>query len=394
MCPINSGAIVIQPECPWICWKQVKDFLESLQYSNLVLLLPSWMCRSQSFSEKSRAPLFANALSNFGLIVSQWTAASVSRSSWSWRTNAVERDPPLYDGQAEIIFHFLSFTGVVLFVKYAGLGEKLIESASSFLEIESEAAPVSWVQVFDVAKQSSLSFAFSCARLIFEMCDSSTNRLFPSGYQNPRSPFWDYMEMRFRFQVHGCQKLVRRELQWLVQWLFSPGIAAWALDSGFARGSVYSRHTGMGSPKPSSSSSLALYLTPADTWYQNDASSQTFVNWTVWDSDSKSWMFSRKLFPVLALVKKPKSSLLVNSRSLAFLCSRILLCREFFLVPSLPLSNRIVHTYSKLSVNTELIHRMNDLDQEFCVWSIRIEVYGFFFLSEFSEFHDSVHWHL
>ena len=39
-------------------------------FSNLVLLLPSWMCRSQSVSEKSRAPLSANALNNFGLVVS------------------------------------------------------------------------------------------------------------------------------------------------------------------------------------------------------------------------------------------------------------------------------------------------------------------------------------
>ena len=83
MCSINSRAIVFPPGCPWIARKWAKEFLESSQYSNLVLLLPSWMSQSQSFSEKPCAPLCANAFSSTGLIVSQWIAASDGRSSWS-----------------------------------------------------------------------------------------------------------------------------------------------------------------------------------------------------------------------------------------------------------------------------------------------------------------------
>ena len=60
--------------------------------------------------------------------------------------------------------------------------------------------------------------------------------------------------------------------------IVSPGIASYDLDSGFARERMYSRHTGVKSPKPPSSSGLVLQHVPAETRYQNDASSQTFVN--------------------------------------------------------------------------------------------------------------------
>ena len=40
----------------------------------------------------------------------------------------------------------------------------------------------------------------------------------------------------------------------------------------------FSLQNGIICPKPSSSSSLVLYFKPADTKYQNDASSQTLVN--------------------------------------------------------------------------------------------------------------------
>ena len=70
--------------------------------------------------------------------------------------------------------------------------------------------------------------------------------------------------------------------------IVSPRIAASALERGFARGIVFSRNTGMGTPKPSSSAGLVLYFRPADTQYQNDASSRTLVNRNDSDSDSKS----------------------------------------------------------------------------------------------------------
>ena len=88
--------------------------------------------------------------------------------------------------------------------------------------------------------------------------------------------------------------------------IVSPRIAAYALDCGFTRESMYSRHNGMVSHKPSSSSSLVLYFIPDDTPYQNEATSQTLVNWKVSDSGSKSWMFSRELFPDAGLGEETK----------------------------------------------------------------------------------------
>ena len=74
------------------------------------------------------------------------------------RTNleiAVERDPPLGRNN----FPCLSVVGMVLFVfMCTGLGETLTESASRFLVLESEAASVPWMLVFDCAKQGSLFF--------------------------------------------------------------------------------------------------------------------------------------------------------------------------------------------------------------------------------------------
>ena len=62
----------------WVFHQKVLELLVSkprifwnAQHSTLVLLLPSCISRSQYFSEKSRAPCFANAFSNTSLIVSQ-----------------------------------------------------------------------------------------------------------------------------------------------------------------------------------------------------------------------------------------------------------------------------------------------------------------------------------
>ena len=89
------------------------------------------------------------------------------------------------------------------------------------------------------------------------------------------------------------------------------------------------------------------------------------------DSDSKSW-FPANCFHELVLEKIPKVLHLAISHWLTvtgfskrfFLCLFFLCQTEFFT----PVRN--------CSVNTELIYRMNDSEQELCVWSIRIEVYG------------------
>ena len=64
MWPINSGARFARI--------YIKECWEFSQYSNLALLLPSWMCWSQSLSENFRAPLSPNTLSNVGFIVFRW----------------------------------------------------------------------------------------------------------------------------------------------------------------------------------------------------------------------------------------------------------------------------------------------------------------------------------
>ena len=177
-----------------------RNLMESSQYSNSSCCFLDRMSRSQSSSGKSRVRCLSNAFSSFGLIMSQWNAASDCRSSWSqWRTNlvsileiAVERDPLPCDELARIIVHFLAVVGMVLFVyKYTGLEKTLIESPSTFLVLEwlaTQAETVSWMPVFDCTKQSPLSLAFSCSEShsalvrwcsTVGICNSSTNRLFP-----------------------------------------------------------------------------------------------------------------------------------------------------------------------------------------------------------------------
>ena len=106
------------------------------------------------------------------------------------------------------------------------------------MELGSEAAPVSWVLVFDFAKQDTLSCAFSCS-------ESKSAMVFLC-ISEPNMSKTDYSEMEFRFQVRGCQILVWREIQWLVQQLFLQESLHKLWIVGLPR-SVYSRHTGMAS---------------------------------------------------------------------------------------------------------------------------------------------------
>ena len=116
----------------------------------------------------------------------------------------------------------------------------LTRSASYFLELESEAAPVSQSNVhflsrFLVQKGNS-ALVRSC--LTFGICDSSTNRLF----------FWISKTKDVRFGLFGDGIWISNP--WVpntsTTWtsmtgpmIVSPGIAAYALDCGLARGSAY-----------------------------------------------------------------------------------------------------------------------------------------------------------
>ena len=118
---------------------------------------------------------------------------------------------------------------------------------------------------------------------------------------------------------------------------------------------------------------------------RNDASSQTLVNRIVSVSDSKSWLFSRKLLPDTCFEGIPIVLLLVISHMLIHLWPRIL---SVFLVPFLPPSGRIAHTNSKL-----LRKYWADLQNEWSGIRVRCSKHPYWSVwclchSSFSEFHN------
>ena len=256
-----------------------------------------------------------------------------------------------------------SVVGMVLLVyNYIGLEETLIESASSFLVCEwlaTEAATGLPELVFECAKESSLSSAFafseSNSALVryvrhFGKCNSSTNRLFPLDIRT--------QDVRLGWSGDGIAISSPKLSRIFTMWTSTTGPT------------MYSLHIGIICPRASSSSGLVLLLIPADTLYQNDASSKTLVNWFVSDSDTMSWMFSHELFPDAGLAEDTKR----------FTSCEFTLFRIPFLVPSRLLSNYCSHQFRNCSVNTELIHKKNDSEQEFSVWSIRCFLESLFHL--------------
>ena len=126
---------------------------------------------------------------------------------------AVGKDPLPYDELAGIIFHFLSVVGMVPFMnKNAGLGETLRESASGFPVLEclqQKPQQVSWMLVFDCAKQSSLSFACSCSESssalvrVSDIWDYAIRPRIDSflWISEHEMSVLDHLEMELRFQV-------------------------------------------------------------------------------------------------------------------------------------------------------------------------------------------------
>ena len=116
---------------------------------------------------------------------------------------------------------------------------------------------------------------------------------------------------------------------------------------------------------------------------KNDASSQTFVNWSVSDNNSKSGMFSRKLFPDASLGEDTKK---FTSCEFTLFCIRLftgfLLCQKFFLVPFRLLPHRIAHLTSRKLLRKYLADSenhnafgTNDLFETF----VRMVSFPFFF---------------
>ena len=147
--------------------------------------------------------------------------------------------------------------------------------------------------------------------------------------------------------------------EWRIHWNPSP------TESG------NSLHNEMISPKTSSSSDLVLKLKSAETWCTHDASSQTLVNRTVSDSNSKSLNVPANCTQML---RKLKKYFLWFLHFKIHFWTRILSFQEFWLVPFL-CQTELFTQIRNCSANTELICRMNDSEQARC-WKHRLEVYG------------------
>ena len=154
-----------------------------------------------------------------------------------------------------------------------------------------------------------------------------------------------------------------------------PGIAAKTLDWGFAWESVYSRHDGTSCPKPSSSSGRVWNIVLDDTRCASQASSLGFENWILSDNASKLKMFSCKLFPDAISGGDTESCTSCDFTLVKkLLFTDLSLSRHF----SSSVKPKSFTPIRHCSVDTELIYRMNNSAQEFCVRWISIEMYGFF----------------
>ena len=104
---------------PWIA----RIFTNSHQYSNLVLLLPSWISWIQSSCVHLRPIFHPNAFSRSGQILFRWTAPTRSRSSWSQCLtilatifeNLDGKDSGSYERTEGIMIHFRSCMGISFF---------------------------------------------------------------------------------------------------------------------------------------------------------------------------------------------------------------------------------------------------------------------------------------
>ena len=193
--------------------------------------------------------------------------------------------------------------------------------------------------------------------------------------------------MELQIQVHISQKF---ELQWLVQKLFHQDLMQRLWIVGLL-GKVFvlciMEWSGQ-NRRPRQVEFCGSYqLIPcAGTMRVR----KVLVNRNVSDSDSKSWMFSFKLFPDTSLGEDTKSC---TPCDFTLVVTTPLVTDSFFLVPFLPLSSRIVHTNSKL-----LRQYWADLQNEWfetrarCLKHPHWSVWCLCYFS-FSGFHDSKHWY-
>ena len=162
---------------------------------------------------------------------------------------AAERDLPLNDGQARIIFHFLSFVGVIPFVQHTG-SEGIRES---FARVAQVLFGSNYVKRFTFFCNCLFRKCFRTGQIVSWILDMQFDSFL--GISQPRMFVLDYSEIEFQLQVHGCQEVVR--LLGL-----SEEMNSW--------------HSGVKSPKPSSTSRMVLQLISASTLCQNEDEFENF----------------------------------------------------------------------------------------------------------------------
>ena len=234
---------------------KVQDFLESSQYSNLVLLLPSWMCRSQSFSweiscsfvreriqqfRPYRVPMnCCIRLSFFLIIVTHQYCNQFGDRCWkrSFFVRWISRNefplPFLRRNGSCCVAHWAGRNTDGVRILFPGAG---IRGRTSFLDACLRLLQARFT-VFSVFMFRVINSALVRSCLTFGICNSSTNRLFPL----------DIRTQGVRFGLFGdvisisSPMLSKTFTMWTSMTgpkFVSPRIAANALHCGFARGSV------------------------------------------------------------------------------------------------------------------------------------------------------------
>ena len=161
---------------------------------------------------------------------------------------------------------------------------------------------------------------------------------------------------------------------WSNDCAFGKAVTNW--DPSNERENEHSRQRRVIVLQPSSPSGRILYFFTAVTRYWKDASWHRSETWVLLEGASKLKTFSRILFPSAIVVRHSKSStsfnctldqksnLVVHKIANSF---HLFFCQTELMTP-----------VRQSSVDSELIYRMDCLEQKFCVHRISVEVDGDF----------------
>ena len=187
--------------------KKVKECLESSQYSKLVLLLSSWMCRSQSVSEKSCAPLFGNALRpyrvpmNCCIRLSFFLIIMTHQSCNHFGDRCCKRSSCVRYGSL-CAMEWPGTKADRVRIQFPGAR---IRGRTSFLSasLRFRQASFTFFRVFMFREQ------FRAGESMSDILDIQFVHESPlsSGYQNPKCPFWILWGRKFDFKSMGAKYL-------------------------------------------------------------------------------------------------------------------------------------------------------------------------------------------